>query len=120
MLLAVGVHLLGSLTEVLLSEVALVSEEDNGDGSVVSAPGDLGVNVRLPLSHCLEGGEAGQVEDDKGADGLLVVDAGHVAEALLPGNVPELEPHFCLGVPVDDLQGKVDPNLHNSKKIKSG
>ena len=111
MLLAVGVHLLGSLTEVLLREIALVSEEDHGDGSVIRSPRDLRVDVRLPLGHRLEGGEAGQIEDDEGAHGLLVVDTGHVPEALLPGNIPKLKSHLSLRVPVDDLKGKVNTNL---------
>ncbi len=43
-----------------------------------------GLRTWVRLSPC-------DVEDDEGADGLLVVDASHVAEALLAGDVPQLE-----------------------------
>ena len=43
-----------------------------------------GLRKWVRLSPC-------DVEDDEGADGLLVVDASHVAEALLAGDVPQLE-----------------------------
>ena len=35
----------------------------------------------------------------------------HVAEPLLPGNVPELEPHDGVGVPLQHLERKVDTDL---------
>lgn len=112
MLLAVSVHVLLGLAKVVVLEVALVGEEDDGDGLVVLAPCHLGVDVRLPLGDGVEGVDAGQVEHDKGADGLLVVDAGHVAKALLAGNVPELESHFGLRVPLDELEGEIDADLY--------
>lgn len=111
MLLAVCIHLLRGLAEGLLSEIALVSEKDHRDRSVVRAPRHLGVDVRLPLGDCLEGAEAGEIEHHKGAHSFLVVHAGHVTEALLTGNIPQLKSHLCLGVPVDDLEGKVYADL---------
>ena len=119
MLLAVGIHLLGGLTEGLLSEVALVSEEDDGDGSVVSAPRDLRVDVRLPLRDRVERVDPRKVEHHKRTHRLLVVDTRHVAETLLPGNVPELKPHLRLGVPLDELERKVNADLMQTHTQKN-
>lgn len=46
------------------------------------------VDVVLPSLHGLEGGVAGEIEHDKGSNGLLVVDAREVAIPLLSRNVP--------------------------------
>lgn len=60
------VHL-GSVLDVpaLLGEVTLVGEEDDGDGLVVGAVGDLGVDVGLPLGHRLERADPRHVKHDQ-------------------------------------------------------
>lgn len=115
MLLAIGVHVLLCLAKVVVLEIALVGEEDHGDGLVVLAPRHLGVDVSLPLGNGVEGVDAGEIEHHKGANSLLVVDTGHVAETLLAGNVPKLKPHFGLRVPLDELKSKINTNLINQK-----
>ena len=60
----------------------LVGQKDDRDRLAVGQY-DLGVNVILPLGDGLERGHPRHVKDDQGADSLLVVNAGHVAKALL-------------------------------------
>lgn len=77
----------------------------------LAAPTTAPSDGDLPLCDGLERADARDVKDDHGANGLLVVDARHVAESLLAGNVPELEAHFGVWVPANDLERKVDADL---------
>ena len=86
--------------------VALVPDQHAGDGAAVRQE-DLGVQVLLPLFDGVERVHPGDVEEEEGADRVLVVDAGHVAESLLAGDVPQLQSDHGVGVPREDFKGKV-------------
>lgn len=68
-----------------------------------------GLTVELvePAADAVEGGAAGDVVDDEGADGSAVVGGGDGAEALLAGCVPDLGLHL-LALDFDDLSLELD------------
>lgn len=70
--------------------VAFVGEQHGGDPL---PPGDaqLVVQILLPLSHGLERARARHVEHHEGAEGVTVVDTGHVPKTLLTCRVREGE-----------------------------
>ena len=55
--------------------VALVAEEDAGDGPPVRQQ-HFRVQIHLPLLHRVERVRPRHVEHEEGADGVLVVDSG--------------------------------------------
>ncbi len=64
--------------------------QNTRNGSAVRQK-NFGVEIIFPLFNGRERFRPRHVEHNEGADGLLVVDARHVTESLLSGDVPQLQ-----------------------------
>mmetsp|Transcript_48275 Transcript_48275/g.121539 ORF Transcript_48275/g.121539 Transcript_48275/m.121539 type:complete len:346 (+) Transcript_48275:10-1047(+) len=108
-LLGEGRHPLVRLEKLTFGQIALVRQQDAGKRAAVGQ-GHLAVDVILPPLQPLKRLFARDVKHHKSTGGLPVVVLRHVGKALLASNVPQLQLHCRVFIPLDFFQDKIHPN----------
>ena len=80
------------LVDLCRFNIALIGAENDGQWLPVGQD-DFGIDLFLPFGYCIEGAGARHVINEHSAQRVLVVDPGNGTEAVLAGNVPQLDMH---------------------------